>query len=357
MPNILLVEDSKLFGNIISQSIQRSLGYGVTWAKSLSEAKTLLQSSNPDFFLALLDLNLPDAPDGEIVDLVLGEQIPSIVFTGEFDPTVREKIWSKKIIDYVLKQSEQEVYYIIDLIGRIYRNQSIKVLVVDDSDTIRKRVQELLEVHQYQVFQADDGMEALEAVKNLPDIKMVITDYEMPRMDGFDLTRKLRAEYSKEALAIIGISAQDNPIPAAKFIKNGANDFIAKPFAAEEFYCRITHNINAIENIERLHRVESELRRAKEVTEAVNRALNDESGLSAEVGKTLLDEAGFLNNMQYEIETPVNAIMGVSHLVLQTQLTPKQRDHLLQIQSSAGDLQKTVNDILDFSKTRTGKML
>ena len=273
MPNILLIEDSRLFGNIVKEGIQHRLGFKVTWAQSLKEAENLLQDVESDFFVALLDLNLPDAPDGEIVDVVLGKKIPSIVFTAEFDAAVREKIWSKKIIDYVLKQSPQEVDYIIDLVGRIHRNQSIKVLVADDSETVRKEIKSLLEVHQYQVIQACDGIEGLEAIKAESDIKIVITDYEMPRMDGFQLTQKIRALYPKEALAIIGISAQNDHVLAAKFIKSGANDFIPKPFAAEEFYCRITQNIEAIENIERLHNVEADLRQAKADAEAVNRAL------------------------------------------------------------------------------------
>ena len=72
---------------------------------------------------------------------------------------------------------------------------------------------------------------------------MVITDMEMPNMDGIALTNEIRKNYSRDQLAVIGISGAANGIHSARFIKNGADDFLRKPFCPEEFYCRITQNI------------------------------------------------------------------------------------------------------------------
>ena len=99
-----------------------------------------------------------------------------------------------------------------------------------------------------------NGVKALEVMKQHKNIKMVVTDLEMPEMDGIALTNELRREYTRDQLAIIGISGASNGIHSARFIKNGADDFLRKPFCPEEFYCRMTQNIENLKNIEQIQK-------------------------------------------------------------------------------------------------------
>ena len=88
--------------------------------------------------------------------------------------------------------------------------------------------------------------------KENPDIKLVLTDYNMPEMNGFDLTLDLRKHHLKEQLAVIGLSATGNNELGAQFIKNGANDFLTKPVSYEELLCRINQNIDMLFYMEAL---------------------------------------------------------------------------------------------------------
>ncbi len=248
MPAVLIVDDSRMFANMLTRRIERELNYGVVNAESMAEAATILQDHASELSSAVLDLTLPDSFAGEIVDLV-APQLPSIVLTGNLSDAMRDHIWSRRIADYVLKEGNQSIDYVLAQVRRLHLNADIKTLIVDDSRLLTLQVSELLTVHRYQVFHATDGVEALEVLDQHPDIRLVITDYNMPRMDGFELVRSIRKRFSKDDMAIIGMSAAGNNIMSAKFIKNGANDFLTKPFGSEEFYCRINHNMDMIEHI------------------------------------------------------------------------------------------------------------
>ncbi|MFH0976426.1 MAG: diguanylate cyclase [Spirochaetota bacterium] len=247
MPKVLIVEDSKVVSTILKNRIEVELQFDVKLVTSFSEAKELLDKNRMEFFLCLVGLYLPDAPGGEIVDYVISKNLPTIVFTSELSEDIRTKILSKKIIDYVYKETGYTLGYVVNLIKRVYKNKDIKVLVVDDSKIFRTRVCDLLEVHKYNVFGAGDGNEALKILGENPDIKMIITDYNMPGMDGLQLIKEVRIKFNKEDLSIIGMSG-DNLL-SARFIKHGANDFFSKDFFTEEFYCRVNQNIEIIEHI------------------------------------------------------------------------------------------------------------
>jgi diguanylate cyclase (GGDEF)-like protein len=78
-------------------------------------------------------------------------------------------------------------------------------------------------------------------------VRLVITDNQMPGMDGFELVTEIRKTFSKEEVAVIGLSAVSGSSLSAKYLKRGANDFLVKPYSKEEFFCRVNQNIELLE--------------------------------------------------------------------------------------------------------------
>ncbi|EOD9426309.1 diguanylate cyclase [Vibrio harveyi] len=234
---ILVVEDSRAFNNYLQQILNQA-GYEVLAAESYAEAQSIL-TSQPELLCAVLDYCLPDAQDGEIIDLVLSHQQKVIVLTAMLQDDAREKMLAKGVLDYILKDSMASVSYLLPLIKRLTNNQQHKCLVVDDSMTVRRHVVQLLE-HQYiQTLQAENGQQAIEVIEKNPDITLVLTDHDMPIKDGITMIRELRQKLDKNQLAILGISGSDDHSMTARFLKAGANDFLYKPFNQEEFFCRV----------------------------------------------------------------------------------------------------------------------
>lgn len=248
---ILIVEDNKALSKLITKKMLSSLNFDVITAYTLEEAKRYLDQKEK-IFVALLDLNLPDAPNGEVVDIMKAYKIPSIVLTGSMDEQIREEILKKDVIDYVFKGNIDDVNYIFSLIERLYKNRGIKVLVVDDSIVTRATIKALLQQQMFTVLVAAHGEEALVFLEDNPDIKLVLTDFHMPVINGVELTKEIRKTKNKNELSIIAMTASNTELISAKFLKIGANDFITKPFTKEELNCRIHNALDALEHIEKI---------------------------------------------------------------------------------------------------------
>ena len=246
---VLLVEDSRAVANMLKASIEQKWQCEVHHASSYDQAKALLREHRRDYFLVICDLNLPDAPNGEVLELVALAKLKSIVITGKFGEEFKKQMPQKNIVDYMLKDSHNAFEYVVEQVGRLYHNQFVHLLVVEDSALSRSWLKHLLELRNFRVTLVKDGVEALAYLKEHNDIRLVITDYNMPDMNGVELTVEIRKKQKKQELAIIGISAQDESDLGVQFIKNGANDFVTKPVSDDELICRINQNLDTQDHI------------------------------------------------------------------------------------------------------------
>lgn len=245
---VLIVENSRSYAGMLAEAVEGGLHLPVALARTMAEAESAL-AAHPDIFLILSGLVLPDAGEDVIIDRFSSTGLPVVVVSSKYDEALRDRVLGRSVVDYVIKSAPGHLDYIAWLVQRLDRNRRIAALVVDDSASARLMVAELLSSYGFRVLLAGDGEQALGAIEQDPGIRLVITDHEMPGLTGVELSAKLRERYNRDRLAIIGVSGANKGELVARFLKNGANDFLHKPFSREEFFCRVSQNVDNLDLI------------------------------------------------------------------------------------------------------------
>lgn len=245
MKKILIIDDDITIIRFLKEVISHKLNIPYDTATSMEAAQKLLENPQ-EYAVALVDVILPDAKDGACIDLVIKSDIPVIAMTGSGNEQLYKKILEKDILDYVNKDGAGCFEYAMRLIQFIHGFEGSEILLVDDSKTSRLQVKFSIGKLPLKIHEADDGEMALEILAQHKEIKLIITDKNMPNMDGVKLIQEVRKNYSMNELSVIGISASTEPMMSVEFLKQGANDFITKPFRPEEMLSRVISSLEML---------------------------------------------------------------------------------------------------------------
>ncbi|MDX1914805.1 MAG: diguanylate cyclase [Methylophilus sp.] len=247
---ILVLDQNIAFSQALKVDIESQLPVEVFTVSTLDSARTLLTAYPDKFFLGITSVLNLDSDAFEKVDLLGEFDIPVIAIVNHYQDEMRDQLIKRHVIDYVVKGHGSDTSYIRNLIHRVHKNVSIKVLVVDDSKVSQFVIARELRLQKFEVIQANNGLEALNLLKQHGDIKLVLVDHQMSVVDGISFVQKARESYPKDQLLIIGLSTSADPRLAVKFLKAGANDFISKPFNYEILLCRISQNLDMLDAVD-----------------------------------------------------------------------------------------------------------
>ncbi|HMD97492.1 MAG TPA: response regulator [Terriglobia bacterium] len=109
----------------------------------------------------------------------------------------------------------------------------MRALVIDDSRTTRKILMRMLNKMGFETVEAADGREGLDRLKEMGASDLVLVDWNMPVMDGFDFVRAVRAEREYDSVPLVMVTTHNDLESVAQALEAGATEFIMKPFTED----------------------------------------------------------------------------------------------------------------------------
>jgi len=116
---------------------------------------------------------------------------------------------------------------------KAFLGEIMKALVVDDSKSIRQIERKYLEEMGFRVVEAEDGEEALKVLKKNPDVRLIILDWHMPVMSGYEFLKAVRANPEWNEIKIMMVTTENQQKSVIDAIMAGANEYLMKPFDKE----------------------------------------------------------------------------------------------------------------------------
>jgi signal transduction histidine kinase len=221
------------------------------------------------------------------------------------------------------------------------------ILIIDDvSDNIDMLVHALDGIAEVRF--ALSGVEGLQKIRgHAPDL--VLLDVMMPEMNGYEVFAEMQTSAQTAGIPVIFVTAKNDPLSETSALNAGAVDFIHKPINPTVVKARVKMHLSHRAREREVRQLNAELeQRVQERTHALKDAL-----LKIETAQQA--RANLLANMSHEFRTPLNIVLGISHLVAKQVPDPQVQSQMEKITLSGKSLLSLLNDILDMSRFEANK--
>lgn len=223
-----------------------------------------------------------------------------------------------------------------------------RILIIDDvSDNIEMLVHALDGMAEVRF--ALSGAQGLRQIREqLPDL--VLLDVMMPVMNGYEVFAEMQTREPTASIPVIFVTAKSDPLSETSALNAGAADFIHKPINPTVVRARVKMHLSHQTREREVRQFNAELeQRVQERTQALKDAL-------VKVETAQQARANLMANMSHEFRTPLNIVLGISHLVAKRVPDPQVQSQMGIIASSGKSLLSLLNDILDISRLEANKV-
>lgn len=336
---ILVVDDSSTVRLVLRRHLSEA-GYEVVESRNGAEALEAWSRERPDLVTLDIDLGNMDGFQtlGRLQEMhartASAEPLHAIFVTAHDTEAARRRARDLGARAFLPKPVSDKK--LIETVDRILRQEDdavrgVTALVAEDDAVARRLVTGVLEGTGMRVLANADGAAALAcAEEHAGEIDIVLTDFNMPQMDGDEFCRRLRRRGWARDLPVIFLSAMDERKTVLKMFEAGATDYLAKPFYEEELLARI---------------------RAHLETRRLNRRLREQV---EELTRLTQMQNEFLAITSHDLASPLMGISGYAELLLlEKGLDDRLREYARHILESADFLSDFVKNILGLARAQS----
>ena len=324
MLNILIVDDENDFREVLALQLERK-GYHVNTADNGKTALDMILKNK--FDVTICDIRMPYMDGIQLFREVkqAPPPHPRFIFMTAFANHSTDEILASGAAAVMDKP-----YSINDLIQNI-ENQRAKILLIEDNKLTAEVTAKRLERSGFQIITSNSASDAIHKA-NTDQFQLMIVDFFLPDMNGFDLMLQLKDTIHNKDTPMILLTAETNTDVIVKAFSLGACVYVIKPYDFKTLNARILAHLNSSQESE-------DLKIARLTAIETSRI------------KSL-----FLANISHEIRTPLNGILGTTSLLKRTQLDEEQKSYVSIIESAGNTLMILLNDLLDISKIESGNL-
>lgn len=349
---VLVVDDDEDSYVLIDYQLEQIAPkrFRLEWASSFEQGIELIRQQSHDLYL--VDYRLGEKTGLDVLEIAseMGCDLPMIILTGQHDHGIDLAVMKAGAADYVIKHSGDGT-----LLERTIRFAMERTRLRRELERERYLLHTLMDNLPDHIYFKDTESRFLRVNRAMAQLfDLSSTEDAVGKTDQDFFTN----EHAEAALADEhAVMERDEPIidkeeketwPDGRItwvstsklpLRNRRGELIGTFGISRDVTARRQAEEDLKQHAEELTRANQELEIAKEAAVAANRAKSD-----------------FLANMSHEIRTPLNAVIGMTELVLDSELAPTQREYLRIVEESGDALLGVINDILDFSKIEAGKL-